>query len=103
MRPNHKRGYYTKDGAVIHAKKCPEGAREITQDEADAILAARPQQISTPPQSTDTTAYEELVRMVQIIAQKYDEQAIEIARQRSTIDAILKAKIPLDVKQERVA
>lgn len=40
MRPNHKRGYYTKDGAVIHAKKCPEGAREITQDEADALSGA---------------------------------------------------------------
>lgn len=78
--------------------------REITKTEYAQIRASRPKPKPVMPSlPANADAYEELVRMVQIIAQKYDEQAIEIARQRSTIDAILKAKIPLDVKQERVA
>lgn len=63
-----------------------------------------------PSSQPDSASYEDLLRMIQTIAHQVDmhatmiaNQAVAIEQQQSIIDAILNAKIPLDVKQERVA
>lgn len=45
MRKQPERGFYVKDGAIVHAKVCPDGAREIMPAEAQAIRSARPKPV----------------------------------------------------------
>ena len=85
--------------------------REITKTEYAQIRASRPKPKPVMPSSQpDSASYEDLLRMIQTIAHQVDmhanmiaNQAVAIEQQQSIIDAILNAKIPLDVKQERVA
>lgn len=85
--------------------------REITKTEYAQIRASRPKPKPVEPSSQpDSASYEDLLRMIQTIAHQVDmhatmiaNQAVAIEQQQSIIDAILNAKIPLDVKQERVA
>ena len=86
--------------------------REITKTEYAQIRASRPKPkpvMPSLPANADAGMMEAL-GVIQTIAHQVDmhatmiaNQAVAIEQQQSIIDAILKAKIPLDVKQERVA
>lgn len=69
------------------------GHAHVPIDQFDALLES----IGKSARNVaDTSGTEEVLRLVQMMAQKVDDQAQTIAQLREIVDAILNAPLPLD-------
>lgn len=69
------------------------GHAHVPVDQFDALLESIGK---SARDATDPTNTEELLRLLQMLAQKVDDQAQTISQLRQIVDAILNAPLPLD-------